>query len=80
MDDNNKDTKEDNNAEGTRVSHPWVIDFQHPQISKPHCGLKIMDTLMGFLCPFYNMTNGCINLTERRGNSGCSLPPVSCPE
>ena len=40
---------------GTRESHPRVHDLQHPQLGKPRCGLQIMDTRMGFPCPFHSV-------------------------
>ena len=41
--------------EGTRESHPRVHDLQHPQLGKPRRGLQIMDTRMGFPCPFHSV-------------------------
>ena len=41
--------------EGTRASHPRVHDLQHPRLGKPHRGLQIMDTRMGFPCPFHSV-------------------------
>ena len=38
--------------EGTRESHPRVHDLRHPRLGKPRRGLQIMDTRMGFPCPF----------------------------
>ena len=32
----------------TREFHPHVQDLQHPRLHKPHRGLQILDTLMGF--------------------------------
>ena len=40
-------------VEGTRESHPRVHDLQHPRLGKPRRGLQIMDTRMGFPCPFH---------------------------
>ena len=37
---------------GTRESHPRVQDLLHPRLGKPRRGLQILDTRMGFLCPF----------------------------
>ena len=41
-------------VEGTWESHPRVHDLQHPCLGKPRRGLQIMDTRMGFPCPFRN--------------------------
>ena len=41
--------------EGTRESHPRVHDLQHPRLGKPRRGLQIMDTRMGFPCPFHSV-------------------------
>ena len=41
---------------GTRESHPRVQDLlQHPRLTKPRRGLQILDTRMGFPCPFLNV-------------------------
>ena len=37
-------------VEGTRESHPRVHDLQHPRLGK-----QIMDTRMGFPCPFHSV-------------------------
>ena len=42
-------------VEGTRESHPRVHHLQHPRLGKPRCGLQIMDTRMGFPCPFHSV-------------------------
>ena len=42
-------------VEGTRESHPRVHDLQHPRLGKPRRGLQIMDTQMGFPCPFHSV-------------------------
>ena len=42
-------------VEGTRESHPCVHDLQHPRLGKPRRGLQIMDTRMGFPCPFHSV-------------------------
>ena len=42
-------------VEGTRESHPRVHDLQHPRLGKPRRGLQIMDTRMGFPCPFHSV-------------------------
>ena len=42
-------------VEGTRESHPRVHDLQHPRLGKPRRGLQIMDTWMGFPCPFHSV-------------------------
>ena len=47
---------------GTRESHPHVHDLQHPRLSKPFHGLQIMDTQMGFPCPFRNVVIDSISL------------------
>ena len=47
--------------EGTRESHPRVHDLQHPQLGKPRRGLQIMDTRMGFPCPFHTVVIDSIN-------------------
>ena len=41
--------------EGTRESHPRVHDLPHPRLGKPRRGLQIMDTRMGFPCPFHRV-------------------------
>ena len=41
--------------EGTRESHPRVHDLRHPRLGKPRRGLQIMDTQMGFPCPFWSV-------------------------
>ena len=38
-----------------RESHPSLNNLQHPPLGKPCHGLQIMDTWMGFLCPFRNV-------------------------
>ena len=50
-----------NIVEGTRESHPRVHDLQHPRLGKPRRGLQIMDTRMGFPCPFHSVVidSGC---------------------
>ena len=48
-------------AEGIRESHPSVHDLQHPRLGKPRRGLQIMDTRMGFPCPFHNVVIDSIN-------------------
>ena len=48
--------------EGTRESHPRVHDLQHPRLGKPRRGLQIMDTRMGFPCPFHSVVIDSINL------------------
>ena len=50
-------------VEGTRESHPRVHDLQHPQLGKPRHGLQIMDTRMGFPCPFHSVVIDSINLS-----------------
>ena len=42
-------------VEGTRESHPRVHDLQYPRLGKPRRGLQIMDTRMGFPCPFHSV-------------------------
>ena len=49
-------------VEGTRESHPRVHDLQHPRLGKPRRGLQIMDTRMGFPCPFHSVVIDSINL------------------
>ena len=49
-------------VEGTRESHPRVHGLQHPRLGKPRRGLQIMDTRMGFLCPFHSVVIDSINL------------------
>ena len=41
-------------VEGTRESHPRVHDLQHPRLAESWM-LQIMDTRMGFPCPFHNV-------------------------
>ena len=41
--------------EGTWDSHPCVHDLQHSQLGKTCRRLQIIDTRMGFLCPFCNV-------------------------
>ena len=48
-------------VEGTRESHPRVHDLQHPRLGKPRRGLQIMDTRMGFPCPFHGVVIDSIN-------------------
>ena len=50
-------------AEGTRESYPRVHDF-----GKPHRGLQIMGTRMGFPCPFRNVVLGSIIRVRKRVN------------
>ena len=50
--------------EGTRESHPRVHDLQHPRLGKPRRGLQIMDTRMGFPCPFHSVVIDSINLRD----------------
>ena len=38
--------------EGIRESHPYVHDLRHPRLCKRRHMLQIMDTRMGFPCPF----------------------------
>ena len=47
---NNHDT-----PEGTREFHPRDHDLRHPRFGKPRHGLQIMDTQMGFPCPFWSV-------------------------
>ena len=42
-------------VEGKRESHPRVHDLQHQRLGKPRRGLQIMDTRMGFPCPFHSV-------------------------
>ena len=42
-------------AGGTQESHPHVQDLQHPRLGKPHPGLQIFDTQMGFPHPSLNV-------------------------
>ena len=49
-------------VEGTRESHPRVHDLQHPRLGKPRRGLQIMDTRMGFPCPFHSVVIDSISL------------------
>ena len=51
-------------VEGTRESHPSVHDLQHPRLGKPRRGLQIMDTRMGFPCPFHNVVIDSIILNR----------------
>ena len=50
-------------VEGTRESHPRVHDLQHPRLGKPRRGLQIMDTRMGFPCPFHSVVIDSIILS-----------------
>ena len=52
--------------EGTRESHPRVHDLRHPRLGKPCCGLQIMDTPMGFLCPFRSIVIDSISEFDRK--------------
>ena len=54
---------------GTRESHPRVHDLQHPRLGKPRRGLQIMDTRMGFPCPFHSVVIDSIILTLETGIS-----------
>ena len=45
-----------------RESHPRVHDLQNPRLGKPRRGLQIMDTRMGFPCPFHNVVIDSIKL------------------
>ena len=40
---------------GTRESHSRIQDLQHPRLGKPHRGLQILDTWMGFPRPSLNV-------------------------
>ena len=51
--------------EGTRESHPRVHDLRHPRLGKPRRGLQIMDTRMGFPCPFRSVVIDSIILMHR---------------
>ena len=42
-------------VEGTRESHPCVHDLQSMTRLADSWMLQIMDTRMGFLCPFHNV-------------------------
>ena len=49
--------------EGTRESHPRVMhDLQYHWLGKPRRGLQIMDTRIGFPCPFHSVVIYYINL------------------
>ena len=48
--------------EGTRESHPRVHDLRHPRLCKPRHGLQIVDTRMGFPCPFRSVVIDSISL------------------
>ena len=52
-------------VEGTRESHPRVHDLQHPRLGKPRRGLQILDTRMGFPCPFHSVVIDSISLNIR---------------
>ena len=45
-----------------REFHPRVHYLQHPRLGKPRRGLQIMDTRMGFPCPFHSVVIDSINL------------------
>ena len=47
-----------------KESHPRVHDLQHPRLGKPHHGLLIMDTRMGFPCPFRSVVIDSIKLFQ----------------
>ena len=47
---------------GTREFHPRVQDLQHARLGKPHYGLQILDTWMGFPRPSLNVVFDSINL------------------
>ena len=51
---------------GTRESNPCVHDLQHPRLGKPRRGLQIMDTRMGFPCPFHGVVIDSISLAMLR--------------
>ena len=51
--------------EGTRESHPSVHALRHPRLGKPRRGLQIMDTRMGFPCPFRSVVIDSISLYIR---------------
>ena len=53
-------------VEGTRESHPRVHDLQHPRLGKPRPGLQIMNTRMGFPCPFHSVVIDSITLSLDR--------------
>ena len=59
-------------VEGTRESHPRVHDLQHPRLGKPRRGLQIMDTRMGFPCPFNSVVIDSISFTH--GGDGIQNP------
>ena len=50
-------------VKGTRKSHLRVHDLQHPRLGKPRRGLQIMDTRMGFPCPFHSVVIDSISLS-----------------
>ena len=41
---------------------PRVHDLRHSWLGKPRCGLQLMDTRMGFPCPFWSVVIDCISL------------------
>ena len=61
-------------VEGTREAHPRVHDSQHPRLGKPRRGLQIMDTRMGFPCPFHSVVIDSISEFDR--NAGKTLSKV----
>ena len=61
-------------VEGTRESHPRVHDLQHPRLGKPRRGLQIMDTRMGFPCPFHSVVIDSINLSPHHSELLECLP------
>ena len=44
------------------IAHLRVHDLLYPRLGKPRRGLQIMDTRMGFPCPFRNVVIDYINL------------------
>ena len=65
---------------GTRKSHPHVQGLQHPQLSKPHPGLQILDTRMEFPRPSLNVVLDSIILEPwRSGNLKCIIFQLFLP-
>ena len=56
-------------VEGTRESHPRVHDLQHPRLCKPRRGLQVIDTRMGFPCPFHSVVIDSISLKSQKSKS-----------
>ena len=63
-------------VEGTRESNPRVHDLQHPRLGKPRCGLQIMDTRIGFPCPFHSVVIDSISPASVYPSDRLSVCPI----